>query len=129
METIYMEMQPQLFIGSDPTTFRAMLSYSKKDPMAIKFTFYASGDSVVWEIDRSMVATGMIHEAGIHDVRIWREADMEKPTTCMFLSSPEGEALIHFDATALGGFLQMTYEMCPLGQEFELLDFSFLDLL
>jgi len=100
------------------------LSYDAADPYAVALTLnLASAEPVRWMVAREILRQGLSGPAGEGDVGIWPSGPSEaRPTVCVALSSPDGDALLVCDAGELAGFLDRTEELVPAGTEADFLD-------
>ena len=107
----------------------ASFSYSREDPYAIHVAFdVGEGKSVEWTFARELVSMGIVGEEGMGDVRVWPSAGSEDRAPGSVLNigirSPFGEA--HFEAPAneISDFVRRTYQIVPVGEESDHLDFE-----
>jgi hypothetical protein len=106
----------------DGVPLTASLCYRGDDPYAIRVAFHAGlDDPVEWIFARDLLAAGLQTPVGEGDVRVW-PGPRGLDTLNISLSSPFGQA--HFEASlsALSGFLRLTFEVVPLGQEGDFID-------
>lgn len=94
------------------------LEYRVSDPYAVTFTFL-NGD-VSWLFARDLLDEGQARHAGLGDVRIW--PGPRKGTLIVALSSPDGNAVFEFSASAIRGFLQQAYARVSSGRESDYID-------
>jgi hypothetical protein len=99
----------------------ARFSYSPEDPYAIHARFSVGQEKPIeWSFARDLLARGLEDRAGLGDVTIWPSAGPVAGAgrvVNIALSSPSGRA--HFGATVsdITGFLRLTYEVVPAGEE------------
>jgi Streptomyces sporulation and cell division protein, SsgA len=106
----------------DGVPLTASLCYRGDDPYAIRMAFHAGlDDPVEWIFARDLLAAGLQTPVGEGDVRVWpgpRGLDMLN----ISLSSPFGQAHFETSLSALSGFLRLSFEVVPLGQEGDFID-------
>lgn len=94
------------------------LRYTPHDPLAVHIDFpvgaSADRENVTWTFARALLAEGLTTPAGIGDVHLWPCGPAH---TVVELHSPQGMAMIRFDAPALRRFLRRSYAVVPLGGE------------
>ena len=107
----------------------ASLFYFSEDPYAIRVVFHEGADEPVeWTFARDLLSTGLQERIGPGDVTVWPSADSDGGARgCVLnieLSSPFGQA--HFEASArrISDFLRRTYQIIPIGEESEHIDFE-----
>jgi hypothetical protein len=100
------------------------LAYDPADPYAVALTLNpASADPVRWLVARDVLRHGLVRPAGEGDVGVWPSGTSEpRPTVCIALTSPDGDALLVSDADELADFLDRTEDVVPVGQETGFLD-------
>lgn len=98
----------------------ATLSYRSRDPYAVTATFHTPTGDVVWVFARDLLVTGVKRPVGLGDVRVAPvRGDGDIALT---LSSPDGNARLTVDESAIGTFLRRTHRVVPAGQEGDYLD-------
>jgi hypothetical protein len=109
-------------VQTEPSRIRATLQYRVDDPYAVRLCFgdCASRDTVVWTVDRHMLAAGLVADHGTGDIRIWPAPDNH--TVNVELRAPGGRALFSFPAVELTTFLARTFDLVALGHESEHID-------
>jgi hypothetical protein len=107
----------------------ASLFYSSEDPYAIRVVFHDGADEPVeWTFARDLLSLGLQERRGPGDVTVWPSAgsDGGAPGSVLNieLCSPFGQA--HFEASAsrISDFLHRTYQIIPIGEESEHIDFE-----
>ncbi|MFB7270627.1 SsgA family sporulation/cell division regulator [Streptomyces sp. NPDC056244] len=94
------------------------LRYDGADPLAMRIVFPASvsldGKEVVWAFARDLLDQGLRLPAGTGDVQVW---PCGRAQTILEFHSPEGVAMVQFDAMPLRRFLKSSYAMVPAGEE------------
>jgi Streptomyces sporulation and cell division protein, SsgA len=109
--------------GSVPLV--ASLCYSADDPYAIRLAFHVGTDKPVeWTFARELLTTGLACPAGDGDVRVWPASPGRREVLNIALSSPSGQARFEAPASAISGFLHLTYGIVAAGREDELIDFD-----
>lgn len=116
---------------------KAVWSYSRQDPYAIRVSFDADpGEPVNWLFDRDLLVAALHGPAGIGDVRAWptvepaqagpagRRAGGRKKIFNIAVGPPAD--CVHFEASAtlIGAFLVRAFELVPAGSESACLDFD-----
>jgi len=119
---------------------KAVWSYSRQDPYAVRVSFDADqGDPVSWVFDRDLLVAALHGPAGIGDVRAWptvepapaapadptgRRAGGRKKIFNIAVGPPAD--CVHFEASAalIGAFLARAFELVPAGSESACLDFD-----
>lgn len=105
----------------------ARFSYDGDDPYAVQAMFF-DGSTVLarWHFDRQMLAEGLHRPVGEGDVtfRPHRGSGGDELRLGLRGSGAEtqGEAVLLVDARALTAFLERTYEVAGVGEEFLDLD-------
>jgi len=105
----------------------ASLSYSCRDPYAVKIAFHVGTDEPVeWTLARDLLAAALHSREGIGDVQAWPSAASEHgpKTLNISMTSPFGHAQYEASAAAIETFLARTYELVPEGDESEYMDFD-----
>ena len=98
---------------------QVLLRYQAADPYAVMFAFLSPGETS-WLFARDLLDEGLARFAGLGDVRIW--PGPRSGTLLMALSSPDGNALFEFSASAVRGFLQRAYVCVHSGRESDYID-------
>lgn len=98
-----------------------VMHYDVTDPFAVRLEFNTgAGQQVVWVFGRELMTLGLLAPVGEGDVRVWPSpAD---GCVLIALSSPEGEAVVEAEMSALEDFLGRSYAVCPPGAEAAHLD-------
>ena len=99
------------------------LRYCANDPYAVTVAFRGDDLSVEWVFARDLLLAGLSGPAGKGDVHI-------SPTTrsggndavSIWLSSPDGQAVLEADRVDLAAFLDRTTDLVPAGHEDEFID-------
>lgn len=99
-----------------PVTVLVHLTYHRRDPHAVHFTFTPRRDPVPWELARDLLAEGLLHPAGDGDVRIW-PCPFRPGMARIRLRSDSGAAWFTASHTMLTDFLTATYQVVPWGTE------------
>jgi len=115
----------------------ASLHYTCEDPYAIKMAFHVGTDEPVeWTLARDLLAAALHSREGIGDVQAWpseapggaAEAGMHTVAGSGILNiamtSPFGHAQFEAPAEAVASFLRRTYQMVPVGDESQFIDFD-----
>jgi hypothetical protein len=101
----------------------ASLSYSPRDPYAVRVAFHTGGTEIVeWTFARSLLSDGVTHPVGEGDVQVWPTDDEDQAGFCLALSSPSGRALFEAPLPRIVAFLTQTYSVVPTGSETQLID-------
>ncbi|MFB9909431.1 SsgA family sporulation/cell division regulator [Allokutzneria oryzae] len=104
-------------LAGSPVAVEVELSYSTRDPYAVRVLFNPYGDqSVEWILARDLLADGLLAEAGEGDVRIWPVMD-ELDVVVLEFSTPAGQARFGVDPEDLVDFLNETYEVVAPDEE------------
>ncbi|MFW3169072.1 SsgA family sporulation/cell division regulator [Geodermatophilus sp. CPCC 206100] len=101
------------------TEVPALLSYEVSDPFAVRITFgdtADSGDGISWLVGRELLQAGLDRPAGDGDVRLW-PSRTSGDVLFLHLRAPSGEALFELSRAAVAGFLQLTENIVPTGEE------------
>jgi hypothetical protein len=101
------------------TEVPAVLSYEIGDPFAVRITFGDSGDEdegISWLVGRELLQVGLDRPAGEGDVRLWPSRS-SGDVLFLHLRAPSGEALFEASRGTVAGFLQLTAEVVPFGEE------------
>ena len=105
----------------------ASLYYSCQDPYAVKIAFHVGTDEPVeWVLARDLIAASLHSRQGVGDVKAWPSAASEQgpKTLNISMTSPFGHAQFEASAAAFETFLARTYELVPVGDESEYMDFD-----
>ena len=91
------------------TEVPALLSYEVSDPFAVRITFGdgAEEDGISWLVGR--------------DVRLW-PSRTSGDVLFLHLRAPSGEALFEVSRGTVAGFLQLTANVVPFGEESSVLE-------
>jgi sporulation and cell division protein SsgA len=107
------------------TEVPALLCYEVSDPFAVRITFGDSGtaddEGISWLVGRELLQAGLDHPAGEGDVRLW-PSRTSGDVLFLHLRAPSGEALFEVSRGAVAGFLQLTADVVPFGQESAVLE-------
>ncbi len=102
------------------TEVPALLSYQVSDPFAVRITFGDSGtdggEGISWLVARELLQAGLDRPAGEGDVRLW-PSRTAGDVLYLHLRAPSGEALFELSRGAVAGFLQLTENIVPMGEE------------
>ncbi|MFE9428083.1 SsgA family sporulation/cell division regulator [Kitasatospora sp. NPDC006697] len=121
----------RLILSSQCSTgLTVVLRYRAADPLAVTMVFPAEYSlderrapqpeaEVVWVFGRELLASGLELPSGVGDVHV---RPCRGPQTMVELRTPEGVALLRFEAGALRRFLAESYRAVPAGRELGLLD-------
>jgi hypothetical protein len=110
----------------------ASLSYSCRDPYAVKIAFHVGTDEPVeWTLARDLLAAALHSREGIGDVQAWpsaasgdRVAGIGQKVLNIAMTSPFGHAQFEASAAAVDAFLAQTYQVVPHGHESDHMDFD-----
>jgi hypothetical protein len=92
------------------------LLYRVRDPFAVTAAFRSGPDKrVTWTFARELLAEGLRFPSGAGNVRVepWRETERVLIT----LRSPAGRVLVTVSGQDVSGFLGLTYDLVPEGEE------------
>ncbi|MGY1821762.1 SsgA family sporulation/cell division regulator [Geodermatophilus sp. SYSU D00079] len=106
------------------TEVPAQLSYEVSDPFAVRITFGDSGageEGISWLVGRELLQTGLDRPAGEGDVRLW-PSRTSGDVLFLHLRAPSGEALFEASRGTLAGFLRLTENLVPVGEESSVLE-------
>ncbi|MGY1642800.1 SsgA family sporulation/cell division regulator [Geodermatophilus sp. SYSU D00703] len=107
------------------TEVPAVLSYDVSDPFAVRITFgdggAADGDGIAWLVGRELLQAGLERPAGEGDVRLW-PSRTSGDVLFLHLRAPSGEALFEVSRGTVAGFLRLTENIVPVGEEASVLD-------
>jgi sporulation and cell division protein SsgA len=107
------------------TEVPAVLRYAVDDPFAVRIGFGdaddGADDGITWLLGRELLAAGLDHPAGEGDVRLW-PSRTSGDVLYLHLRAPSGEALFEVSRGAVAGFLQMTENLVPAGEESSVLE-------
>ena len=122
--TVTRELTVQLVTPGDGSiALPVVLHYDLDDPYAVHATFCTGQDEgVSWVFARELLTLGVHRPCGDGDVRVWPSWSAGAEVVFIGLTSPDGEALLQADTTALVDFLGRTYAVCPQGKEEQHLD-------
>ncbi|MET9469128.1 SsgA family sporulation/cell division regulator [Streptomyces sp. NPDC006544] len=117
----------RLEAATDHVLLLARLSYDGEDPYAVQAEFFDGPDVLArWHFDRQMLAEGLRRPVGEGDVGFspYTDAgadelriDLRGPST-----EPEGNATLFVDTRVLTCFLEQTFAVIGMGEEFLDLD-------
>lgn len=107
----------QVFAGIGYLTYRAA------DPYAVTLSAESRGSWIDWRIDRDTLATGVVGEDGLGDIKIWADPDCTT-RTWVHLHNLAGCALLSFARDDLLEFLEGTFEIVQAGREGEHIDWT-----
>ena len=112
------------------TEVPAVLCYDAADPFAVRIAFGDVGDEngvvdldeagIAWLLSRELLQAGLEGPAGEGDVRLW-PAHAATDVLFLHLRAPSGEALFEVSRGTVAGFLQMTENLVPVGDESSML--------
>ncbi|NEK58505.1 SsgA family sporulation/cell division regulator [Geodermatophilus sabuli] len=106
------------------TEVPALLRYDVSDPFAVRITFGETAadeeDGISWLLGRELLAAGLDRPAGDGDVRLW-PSRTSGDVLYLHLRAPSGEALFEVSRGTVAGFLQMTENLVPVGDESSML--------
>jgi hypothetical protein len=106
------------------TEVPAVLTYSVRDPFAVRIGFGEAGepdDGITWLLSRELLVAGLDRPAGEGDVRLW-PARTSGDVLYLHLRAPSGEALFELSRATVAAFLLQTEALVPTGQETAALD-------
>jgi hypothetical protein len=107
------------------TEVPAVLSYDVSDPFAVRITFGDGGsaddDGIAWLVGRELLQAGLERPTGEGDVRLW-PSRTAGDVLFLHLRAPSGEALFEVSRGTVAGFLRLTENIVPLGEEASVLD-------
>ena len=106
------------------TEVPALLAYEVSDPFAVRITFgdCAGGDEgISWLVGRDLLQSGLDRPSGEGDVRLW-PSRTSGDVLFLHLRAPSGEALFEVSRGTVAGFLQLTANLVPFGQESSVLE-------
>jgi hypothetical protein len=106
------------------TEVPAQLSYEVSDPFAVRITFGDGGtgeEGITWLVGRELLRTGLDRPAGDGDVRLW-PSRTSGDVLFLHLRAPSGEALFEASRGTLAGFLRLTENVVPVGEECSVLE-------
>jgi hypothetical protein len=107
------------------TEVPAVLSYDVSDPFAVRITFGDSGatdgEGIAWLVGRELLQAGLERPAGEGDVRLW-PSRTSGDVLFLHLRAPSGEALFEVSRGTVAGFLRLTENVVPVGEEASVLD-------
>jgi Streptomyces sporulation and cell division protein, SsgA len=102
------------------TEVPAVFCYDVTDPFAVRITFGdATGDGeegIAWLVGRELLREGLDAPAGEGDVRLW-PSRTAGDVLFLHLRAPSGEALFEVSRGTVAGFLQLTENTVPVGEE------------
>jgi hypothetical protein len=124
VSSVVSRVQLRLVRSSSLVPVETELSYDAADPYAVALTLnLASAEPVCWLVARDILRQGLSGPAGEGDVGVWPSGTSEdRPTVCVALSSPDGDALLVCDAAELVEFLDRTEDVVAVGEETSFLD-------
>jgi hypothetical protein len=124
VSSVVSRVQLRLVRSSSLVPVETELSYDAADPYAVALTLnLASAEPVRWLVARDILRQGLSGPAGEGDVGVWPSGTSEdRPTVCVALSSPDGDALLVCDAAELVEFLDRTEDVVAVGEETSFLD-------
>jgi sporulation and cell division protein SsgA len=110
----------------------ASLSYSCRDPYAVKIAFHVGTDEPVeWTLARDLLAAALHSREGIGDVQAWPSAaagdglaGIGHKVLNISMTSPFGHAEFEASAAAVEAFLAQTYQVVPDGTESDYMNFD-----
>ncbi|GAA2823894.1 hypothetical protein GCM10010441_55410 [Kitasatospora paracochleata] len=141
LSTVRGEVIMRLEAGDRTYPVPASLTYRSDDPFAVHVSMHVgAGETVDWVFGRGLLFAGLRKAAGCGDVRIWPGFDAppltsdeggvidfvpdpaprerrRAPHIFILLSSPEGDALLRTERSALRAFLRKTQAEIPFGAE------------
>ncbi|MEU9144993.1 SsgA family sporulation/cell division regulator [Streptomyces sp. NPDC048349] len=105
----------------------ARFSYDAEDPYVVRATFFDGPTTLArWDFDRQMLAEGLLRPVGEGEVTFspHRAAGAEELRVALRGPGADGEenAVLFVEARALTGFLEQTYAVIGVGEEFLDLD-------
>jgi len=117
-------VQLRLVLSSSLVPVATEFTYDPADPYAVGLTLNpASAEPVRWLVAREVLRDALTNPAGEGDVGVWPARTSEpRPTVCIALSSPDGDALLVCGEGELADFLDRTEEVVPAGEEGAFLD-------
>lgn len=98
------------------------LRYCASDPYAVTVAFRGDGLSVEWVFARDLLLEGLSGPAGKGDVHISPATRAGTDAVSIWLSSPDGQAVLEADRVDLAAFLDRTTSLVPAGREHEHID-------
>lgn len=102
---------------------QANLSYSPRDPYAVRVGFHTGAAEVVeWTFARSLLSEGVTRAVGDGDVQVWPADRAAHSWVCLALSSPSGQAMFEAPLPRVVAFLNQTYLVVPTGRESDFVD-------
>jgi hypothetical protein len=120
-KTLVVELQAG---DSDRFPVLAHLSYDPADPFAVTVVFSHDGRVLArWQLDREMVADGLLGPVGVGDVRLSPQArGVGQELRMEFLGEPRPDggrhhAVVYAWAETVGEFLAQTRRLVAPGQE------------
>jgi hypothetical protein len=125
-----------VLVGPEDTIvpLMASLHYTCRDPYAIKMAFHIGTDEPVeWTFARDLLKAALHSREGIGDVQAWPSAtsgDLAAEGAEAFdvvniaMTSPFGHAKFQAAAEDVDDFLRRTYEVVPVGDESQYIDFD-----
>lgn len=101
--------------GQTNTDIPVELYWDEEDPFYVVFTFHnPGGQEVDWDISRDLLIEALMGEvAGEMDVILSVGAGL----LCMILTTPDGQAVITFNAREIEDFIEETLQALDLGEE------------
>jgi hypothetical protein len=115
----------------------ASLHYTCRDPYAIKMAFHIGTDEPVeWTFARDLLEAALHSREGIGDVQAWPSAAHDDSAAGgaeaaggfdilnIAMTSPFGHARFEAAAEDVADFLRRTYDVVPVGDESQYIDFD-----
>ncbi|MGW1029966.1 SsgA family sporulation/cell division regulator [Streptomyces sp. NPDC002577] len=99
---------------------RATFRFDVAVPAVVTVEFLAErGPKLVWRIGRELLHGGLTSMSGCGEVRMWPTLPGERPSSWLFLESPEVEALFEVPRAPLAEWLEATYQVVPAEAEWD----------
>ncbi|MEU2248861.1 SsgA family sporulation/cell division regulator [Streptomyces sp. NPDC019224] len=115
------ELELKLVLSPDRSIpVPARLTYRTEDPYAVHVTFHITSDTPVhWTFARDLLVEGVFRPCGQGDVRIWPTKVDGNGVICVALTSPDGNALLEVESSAVAVWVERTLRVVPAGTESE----------
>ena len=107
---------------ADAVPMPVALRYCANDPYAVTVAFCGDNLSVEWVFARDLLLEGLSGPAGEGDVHISPATRGGTNAVSIWLSSPDGQAVLEADRTDLAAFLDRTTSLVPAGHENAFID-------
>lgn len=107
-------------LGTEWLMPRGILRYDPAEPYAVTLLCHAEWGLIWWTFGRDLLSAGTLTAAGEGDVRI--TPAIADGTMRFDLDSPNGSLTVEAPIVDVADFLELTFDVVPVGSESEHLD-------